>query len=431
MSEWGGDLTQEVLTDLAMPDTIQHRQAWPVRDTSVLAIMLLLTGALQVGTVSSWGNDQLSIGMAVYAFLNVTSTGLVGISAWRLHGLLRFRLTAVMNTAFLLHGALAFSVLILRLPFSRSAMLIGLLSSAICGVAVVLLRERLAGPRVGIIASAADEIQAVAVATQADVICSPTQDLRRYNVILTPMAAPLSTEWSAAVSRAMLFGAQLRHAAEYLEEARGQTSVPHFHIDHLSDRAVHYMWVKRATDLAATLFFLPVTAPVMLLTALIILVRMGRPVLFVQERVGLGGKTFRMFKFRTMAPDPSGQASATSVGDLRVTPLGRVLRRYRVDELPQFVNIARGDMSLIGPRPEQPALHKQYACDEPAFVYRTLVRPGLSGWAQIRSGYASNLAESRVKLSYDLYYVKNLSMGLDLQIAVRTVWALVTGYGAR
>lgn len=389
-------------------------------------VTVLLAALLQVGVITHWGATPLLSAYTAFAALNVGCTMSVVVSAWRLHGQLRLRLTRTLNTAILMHGLLALTVLIIRLPFSRPAMLLALGVSLAGGTLIVFLRECSAGPRVGMIQDGIEPIPLVG----AEILTSPEEDLRRYNVILTPMK-PLSAEWSASLSRAMLSGAQLRHAAEYLEEARGQTSVRHFHIDHLSDRAGQYEWVKRAADLALTVFFLPVTLPLMLVTAGLVLLFMGRPVLFVQDRVGIGGRRFRMFKFRTMARGSPEHGAATVCGDQRVTSLGRVLRRYRLDELPQFLNIARGDMSLIGPRPEWVVLHEEYASHEPAYVYRNLVRPGLTGWAQVRSGYAGDLAETRVKLSYDLYYVKNLSLGLDLQIALRTLWALISGYGAR
>src|SRR5439155_16227982 len=131
------------------------------------------------------------------------------------------------------------------------------------------------------------------------------------------------------------------------------------------------------------------------------------------------------------AATSAAEASATSRGDARVTRLGRFLRRFRIDEIPQLWNVALGDMSFIGPRPEQPALTHSYIREAPAFAYRQLVRPGISGWAQVRAGYAANLEETKVKLGYDLFYLKNFSLGLDLQIMLRTLWTLFAGGGVR
>jgi lipopolysaccharide/colanic/teichoic acid biosynthesis glycosyltransferase len=157
---------------------------------------------------------------------------------------------------------------------------------------------------------------------------------------------------------------------------------------------------------------------------------MGTPVLFTQKRVGYAGKVFTIYKLRTMTRAPR-EADATAVGDMRVTGFGRFLRRFRIDELPQLWNVLKGEMSLIGPRPEQPELARAYVSQMPAFAFRHLVRPGITGWAQIRAGYAANLAETREKLSFDLYYLKNASVTLDLEIAARTAFTLLSGRGVR
>lgn len=404
-----------------------RRTARTVLQVCLLLFTPVLALGVQLAAVTDGWIKPVLEEHVPYLALNTLCTVIVTLLAQQAHGQISLRLTRTLNAAFLVHGCLAFAVLVMRMPFSRSAMLAGLIVSLVAAVLIIFVRETRAGPRVGAIQGRTEALPLSNVET----IMSPEQDLRQYDVLLTPMSTPLSAEWSAAVSRAMLTGTQLRHAAEYLEEARGQTSVRHFHVDHLSDNAGQYAWIKRTFDLVLIIAVLPVAAPLMLITALMVLVLMGRPVLFVQERVGLGGRVFRMFKFRTMAPNRASTTSATAVGDMRVTSLGRILRRYRLDELPQFLNVAAGEMSLIGPRPEQPSLQADYVRQEPAFAYRNLVRPGITGWAQIHSGYASNLEESRLKLSYDLYYVKNISLGLDLQIALRTIWTLLSGHGAR
>jgi lipopolysaccharide/colanic/teichoic acid biosynthesis glycosyltransferase len=189
---------------------------------------------------------------------------------------------------------------------------------------------------------------------------------------------------------------------------------------------------KRALELAVVII-LGLPALVLLgAGCLIVRATMGRPIFFVQQRVGQGGRVFRMYKLRTMFVPGSVEAGvATSKADPRVTPVGRWLRRFHVDELPQLWNVLIGDMSLVGPRPEQPALAEDYRLQIPAFAYRLMVRPGISGWAQVRTGYAADIAETKVKLGYDLFYLKNFSFALDLQILMRTLVILVTGGGVR
>ena len=154
------------------------------------------------------------------------------------------------------------------------------------------------------------------------------------------------------------------------------------------------------------------------------------PVFIAQDRIGEYGKRIKCYKFRTMRGAPREGAYAGEEAN-RVTPLGRFLRRYRLDELPQFWNILKGDMNLIGPRPEQKVLAEAYAREIPLYPLRHAVRPGLTGWAQVEQGYAEGKEETLVKLAYDLYYIKHLSFWLDLRILFKTLWVLLTGFGAK
>lgn len=193
-----------------------------------------------------------------------------------------------------------------------------------------------------------------------------------------------------------------------------------------------YLSVKRWLDVAAVLVLSPIIVVVSLVTAIVILIESGRPVLFVQERVGKDGEPFRMLKFRTMiqAAEKDG-ASFACQDDARVTRIGRFLRKYRIDEFPQFWNVLRGEMSIIGPRPEQRGFAEDFEHAIAHYQVRHAVRPGITGWAQVHQGYAAGTNETDVKLSYDLYYAKHVSVGLDAEVAARTVWTILTGSGSR
>jgi exopolysaccharide biosynthesis polyprenyl glycosylphosphotransferase len=184
--------------------------------------------------------------------------------------------------------------------------------------------------------------------------------------------------------------------------------------------------VKRVLSVAIALTALAVGAPFMALVALAIRLESAGPAFFVQERVGLHGRVFRLVKFRTMrglaGPDTVMRDNAS-----RVTRLGAVLRRYRLDEFPQFINILRGDMSLVGPRPEIAANVATFSAAIPYYDLRHEVRPGLTGWAQVRAGYSMSLEEVTRKLCYDLYYIKHMSIGFDLRILVDTVKFVLSG----
>ena len=191
--------------------------------------------------------------------------------------------------------------------------------------------------------------------------------------------------------------------------------------------------VKRSFDIVASLTLLALTWWVMLLAALAILLEDGAPVLFRQERVGRHGQTFHVLKFRSMRKDAEkdGVARWAQANDSRVTRVGRFIRKTRVDELPQLLNVLRGEMSLVGPRPERPSFVEQLTEQIPFYAIRHSVKPGVTGWAQVRFSYGASLADARRKLQFDLYYVKNHSLLLDLQVLLETVRVVLFGEGAR
>ena len=242
---------------------------------------------------------------------------------------------------------------------------------------------------------------------------------------LDPKALPLLAE-------AAFRGLPILHAANVYEGYTGR--VPLELAEGLfalaeRDRGLYPLF-KRAWEVGLVLLLSPLALLVGFLVALAVYLDLGRPILFAQERVGLGGRVFRVYKFRTMRGEPREGAYAGEEQD-RIAPLGRFLRRYRLDELPQLWNVLKGEMSLVGPRPEQRVLAEAYAREIPFYPLRHTVRPGLTGWAQVHQGYAEGKEETLVKLSYDLYYIKHLSFFLDLRILLRTVFVVLSGFRAR
>jgi len=192
-------------------------------------------------------------------------------------------------------------------------------------------------------------------------------------------------------------------------------------------------FVKRASDLTlATLLFV-MTLPLMAVFAAMIMLESGSPVIYRQTRVGRRGKHFQVLKFRSMARDAENGIGAqwADVNDPRITRVGRLMRRSRIDELPQLINVIRGDMSFVGPRPERPEFVALLTERLPFYAVRHSVNPGITGWAQVRYSYGATVEQSMKKLEYDLYYVKNHSLALDLQIVLETVRVVLFGEGAR
>ena len=190
--------------------------------------------------------------------------------------------------------------------------------------------------------------------------------------------------------------------------------------------------LKRAFDVLISLVLLVPAAPIMALTALLIRLESPGPVIYRQDRVGLHEREFTVYKFRSMRADAEKNGAVwASANDSRVTRVGKFIRKVRIDELPQIWNILKGDMSFIGPRPERMAFVTQLKEHIPYYSLRHTVKPGLMGWAQVCYPYGASEEDSRRKLEYDLYYVKNMSILLDIHIIFKTMGVVLFPKGAR
>jgi sugar transferase (PEP-CTERM system associated) len=185
--------------------------------------------------------------------------------------------------------------------------------------------------------------------------------------------------------------------------------------------------VKRLVDIIGSSILLAVAAPVMVVAAVAVHLTSPGPILYRQERVGFGGKIFMCLKFRSMRNDAEkdGVARWAAKNDSRVTPVGAFMRKTRIDELPQLFSVLKGEMSLIGPRPERPTFVAELRKHIPFYDLRHSIKPGLTGWAQVRSGYGASIEDARRKHQFDLYYVKNNSLILDLLVLIETVSVVV------
>jgi len=252
--------------------------------------------------------------------------------------------------------------------------------------------------------------------------------------IVVDLHETLTPEWQMFIAECAASGVHVYHAAAVFESYAGR--IP---ISRLSEGIVdtlggpkNYRYVKRFFDIALVIASIPVVVPLALTLAVIIKLDSPGPALYWQERVGERGKPFRMVKFRSMHIDAEKDGPLfAATDDPRVTRVGRVIRRYRLDEIPQLWNVLKGEMSLIGPRPEQVAFAQMFEEEVPFYAWRHLVKPGITGWAQVQHGYAAGIEDTRRKLEYDLYYVKHFSFWLDLSILIRTIGTVLTGNGAR
>ena len=189
---------------------------------------------------------------------------------------------------------------------------------------------------------------------------------------------------------------------------------------------------KRWLDIASSALSLILSLPLCLFVALAIKLDSSGPVFYRQERVGQDGKTFTMLKFRSMRNDAEENGpKRAAINDDRITRVGRFIRKYRLDEIPQMINVLKGDMSFIGPRPERPIFVDKFAKEIPYYLQRHVVKPGISGWAQIRYPYGASKEDALEKLKYDLYYIRHFSIFFDISIILEAGKVVLLGKGSR
>lgn len=257
------------------------------------------------------------------------------------------------------------------------------------------------------------------------------------DLVVTDLRVNLTDEWDRQVSDYALSGIRVLHYKHLVESLTGQVQLEHLYENSagsLSPQPV-YMKIKHFFDWVAAAMAAIVVLPLMIVVAAVVALDSRGPILFRQERMGYRGEVFRVFKFRTMrhgsALADARNSAMTQSDDARITRVGRFLRTSRIDELPQIINILRGEMSWIGPRPEAVALSQWYEQDIAFYRYRHIVRPGISGWAQVNQGHVTNVEDVRNKLNYDFYYIKNYSPWIDMLIVFKTLVTMATGYGAK
>jgi lipopolysaccharide/colanic/teichoic acid biosynthesis glycosyltransferase len=253
-----------------------------------------------------------------------------------------------------------------------------------------------------------------------------------YSGVIADLTLDLEPRWERFLALAALRGIPVYHVKQFNEAMSGRVVVDHLRENTLGAvvPSLIYPQFKRAIDFLAALLCLPVVATILGVCAILIKLETPGPIFYCQRRAGFGGRPFTIFKLRTMTHNHGG-GDYTVEGDKRITQVGRFLRQYRLDELPQIINILRGDMSWIGPRPEAISLAEWYEREVPFYIYRHIVRPGITGWAQVHQGNVAAVDAARLKLEYDFYYIKHFSFWLDAVIVLKTMRAIVTGFGSR
>lgn len=266
-------------------------------------------------------------------------------------------------------------------------------------------------------------------------LAQPNLGNRRFDGVIADLHTPeLNAEWQRFLAQCTLARIPVYHTQHIIEALTGRVQ-----IDHLSENQFGsllpssiYSFFKRILDLSLVIITAPVWLPVMLITGVVIKLESEGPMFFKQERVGQADKTFTVYKLRSMCRDSEKDgAQFAQANDARITRVGHFIRKTRLDEIPQFINVLKGDMSLIGPRPEQRVFVDEFERSIPFYAYRHVVKPGITGWAQVVHGYAADAEDTQVKIEHDFYYIKNFSIWLDMLIVAKTIRTILTGFGAR
>lgn len=395
-----------------------------------LVVVLLPFLVLTNSTITDGANDghtqALYISTFVFAFTNYgIKRFLLIYPGGRSAGLL---ITQIFTT----YAVIIFIVLFLRLEFSR------LLLISSTGIALIWFyieyrltiyykRTKLAVINKGL----ATEIINL---PNIDARALPSLDLghTRYDGVVADFRV-LNADEERFLTSCVLNSVPVYNAKSIYESITGRVR-----IDHMSENNIGALLpslalerFKSILDILFVLLTAPLVLPLCLITAIAIYFESPGPIIYTQTRIGKGNKPFTIYKFRSMRFDIDAPQQFAGESDPRITKIGKIIRKMRIDELPQFLNILKGDMSLIGPRPEQPDFVKAFDEKIPFYSYRHVVKPGITGWAQVRHGYTTDVDQTQVKIEHDFYYIKNYSLLLDIFIILLTIRTVFTGFGAR
>lgn len=415
------------------------RQSLTEKYRAQVPIVLFATAVLQIlfaearyglanTPVSAWSSMLIAL-----------ATNLVGLLYYR--GMRPYpgaRKFAFIFSSFILSwsGSLAL-LLVLRLPYSSSHLAIACATGLSVMVLLNLWNRKLDGVHFLMVPSTRVTRVISELPWLNHTVCRTPEDIfDNSSVIVADLHADFQPSWSKALADAAVRGNPIFHVKHIAESLTGRVQIEHLSENPLGRLAPtpSYALFKQFCERCLAAIALVILLPLLLILMLMIRLDSSGPAIFSQNRVGFRGRQFNMFKLRTMVAhrvSANLEDEITIQNDPRITRLGRFLRNSRLDELPQLVNVVLGEMSLIGPRPETVQLSALYHRNLDFYAYRHVVRPGITGWAQINQGHVATTDEVDRKLQYDFYYIKHFSLWLDVVIAIRTVQVMLLSSGAR
>ncbi|MEX1005214.1 MAG: sugar transferase [Acidimicrobiia bacterium] len=421
-------------------------------DLAALAVGFVAASVYTFGTIFPWnaGFEFVRPGQSVFPLLGILVGGLalgsfVSSRSWGA-GMPRPTYGRAVSNVTAMVVVVALAEFFVRDQFYYSRTYVA--ATAVVTFAAALLHRAIARARpwnepVALIThekKLVEDLQGAPHITVVDVLDpeshAPPGPLPRGTTLALDLRAVLSDPMAQYISSSNLAGYRIRPLVDVYEEHTGRLAIVHlaegWELQTPMRATQTFQSMKRVVDVALTVLAAPLALVLGMLIWIAVRIDSRGPAIFRQARTGRGGRTFTLYKFRTMVDgaDADG-AQFAQVADPRLTRVGRVLRKVRMDELPQLWNVLRGDLSLVGPRPEQPSFVEQFALSIPFYEHRHLIRPGLTGWAQVNYGYADDEADTIEKLTYDLYYVKHMSPWLDINIFGRSIWTVLSGFGAQ
>ena len=402
-------------------------------------------GALLIGTLIPWAMRGTILPGRLFEAANnnalLANIVAVTIAFWMRLSVETYpgirRSYVILPSALTGHGIVVVWFLLTRFPYDRVSLALGFVLHVLWLYFLYIYAERSVVRRIAVVPFGGVERLFGITGVDWLALKRPNlADTRGCDAIVADFSADLPDEWEAFLADAALAGRIVYQHKQLAESLTGRVE-----LEQLSENsfgslvpAIGYFHLKAVIDFGFALLILPVALPLMAAIAIAIRLDSKGPALFRQRRVGHAGREITVYKFRTMRPveiADEREAAMTKDGDDRVTRVGGLLRKLRLDELPQIFNILKWQMSWIGPRPEAEVLSVWYTSELPFYRYRHVVKPGISGWAQVNQGHVAEVGEVHRKLQYDFYYIKYFSPWLDLLIFLRTIKTMLTGFGSR
>jgi len=406
-----------------------------------------LAGALLFGvllpTVLTWPPSSIAQFLAHHGMAGRSAFNtLIGASLAMVFGFVTFRqlrthpgvetITYTLYAFAMTFGVLSLVFLMARIDYARYQLILSFLATVAWFLFVQFVTRHRRVARFAVVPNSSYPVLPYSRTVDWLPLSAPAIPSGGVGGVVADLRADHEADWERFLARCALAGLPVFDVKQVTESLTGKVDIQHLSENNLSStlHGLVYGRVKRAIDLMGVIVALPVFGLAVLIAAAAIRMEGPGPIFFRQVRTGHHGRRFVIWKLRSMHVHAEGERF-TREGDERITRVGAVIRKYRIDEFPQIWNIAKGDMSWIGPRPEAQELSEWYEREVPFYSYRHMVRPGLTGWAQVNQGNVAQVAAAHEKLQYDFYYIKHFSPWLDLLVTLKTVRTVLMGFGAR